>query len=315
MVRVQLALNENNQAAAGVLGDHCENSSDLKFRHSGVEMELRFWGVRGSVASSGPGTIGVGGNTTCVSLQYNEQLFIFDAGTGIRRLGLFLGDGERSVRRGNIFISHYHWDHIQGLPFFAPAFRDGNRFHIWAEPKEGVRLVETLAEQMQAPFFPVSIDTLKGFVTFNEIGSGSSLQFDDGITVRTQEMNHPNGALGFRLDAPEGSLCIVTDHEHPAGSLDADVVDFAQGATVLIHDAQYHPEEKNGPNAGWGHSSWEEAALMAKEAGVKKLYLSHHDPSRSDAEVYEIQSMARRIFANTEVATEYSVLDMRNELI
>jgi phosphoribosyl 1,2-cyclic phosphodiesterase len=277
-------------------------------------MELRFWGVRGSIATPGPRTLAVGGNTTCVSLRYDDYLFVFDAGTGITRLSDYLKDEQRARWNGSIFLTHYHWDHIQGLPFFAPAFRKENRFHMYGEAKKGVDLKDILTEQMQSPFFPVSMDTQEGLVTFNQLGANETFDCRPGIAVRTQRLNHPNGAIGYRLDAPEGSLCIVIDHEHPADQLDDDVVAFARDATVLVHEAQYHPEEKKGPKAGWGHSSWEEAALVAKEADVKRLYLSHHDPSRSDPEVYDILSRARRIFAGTEVATENTVLDFRNEI-
>lgn len=278
-------------------------------------MELQFWGVRGSLAAPGPETLAVGGNTSCVSLRYDDYLFVFDAGTGIRRLGDYLETDERSRWQGCIFLTHYHWDHIQGLPFFVPAFRKENRFHMYGEPKKGVDLKEILAEQMQSPYFPVPMETLEGLVTFNALGPGEAFDSGPGLTVRTARLNHPNSAIGYRLDAPEGSLCVVTDHEHPADGLDRSVVEFARDATVLIHDAQYHPEEKRGPKAGWGHSSWEEAALTAREANVRRLYLSHHDPSRTDPEVYDILSRARRIFAGTEVATENTVLDIRHELI
>ena len=278
-------------------------------------MELQFWGVRGSLAAPGPDTLAVGGNTTCVSLRCDDYLYVFDAGTGIKRLGDYLEDEERSRWQGSIFLTHYHWDHIQGLPFFVPAFRKANRFHVYGEPKKGADLKEILAEQMQSPYFPVSMDTQEGLVTFNELSPDAKFECGPGITVRTARLNHPNGAIGYRLDAPEGSLCIVTDHEHPADELDESVVAFARDATVLVHEAQYHPEEKRGPKAGWGHSSWEEAALTAKEANVSQLYLSHHDPSRSDPEVYDILSRARRIFAGTEVATENTILDFRHELI
>lgn len=278
-------------------------------------MELRFWGVRGSLAVPGPSTLAVGGNTTCASLRYDDYLFVFDAGTGIKRLGDHLENDERSRWQGSIFLTHYHWDHIQGLPFFVPAFREDNRFHMYGERKKGADIKEILADQMQSPFFPVSMEEQEGLVTFNELSPGAKFEAGPGITVRTARLNHPNGAIGYRLDTPEGSLCIITDHEHPADELDESVVAFARGATVLVHDAQYHPEEKRGSKAGWGHSSWEEAALTAKEAKVDRLYLSHHDPSRSDFDVYGILSKARRIFASTEVATENTVCDFRDELI
>lgn len=272
-------------------------------------MELRFWGVRGSIPAPGPHTLAVGGNTTCVSLQSEDYLFVFDAGTGIRRLGEYLDDEARSEWRGSIFFSHYHWDHIQGLPFFAPARRVDNRFRLYGESKAGIDLEEILRQQMIEPYFPVTLDEAKALVTFQSVEAGEELEPFPDFTLKTLRLNHPNDALGYRLETAGGSLCVITDHEHPADGLDESVVEFARGASVLVHEGQYTPEEKRGPKAGWGHSSWEEAALTAKEAEVELLYISHHDPGRSDAEIYQILSQARRVFPESEIATESTVCE------
>ena len=270
-------------------------------------MKLRFWGVRGSIPAPGPQTAEVGGNTTCLSLQFDGYILVFDAGTGIRQLGRYLEEKDRSFWRGNVFLTHYHWDHIQGLPFFEPALRSKNRFRIFAERKKGLSIEHILSEQMESPYFPVSLDALEGLVTFVELGHRSEIEPLPGVTLRTIRLNHPNGALGFRVDGPEGSFCFITDHENPAENLSETVVNFARGVSVLIHDAQYSPEEKRGPKAGWGHSSWEEAALTARAAEVNLLYLTHHDPDRTDDEAKHILSEARKVFPNTELATESSV--------
>lgn len=273
-------------------------------------MELRFWGVRGSIPTPGPHALAVGGNTMCLSIEREGHLFIFDAGTGIARLGRYLEQAERDDIAGCIFLSHYHWDHIQGLPFFAPAFRKENRFHLYGQASSRLTLHDILADQMQAPYFPIGMETLEGLVTFNSLQAGEKVSVSDDILVRTTALNHPNGALGYRLETPESTICVITDHEHPEDGLDASVVAFAQGAKVLIHEAPYHPEEKLSAKAGWGHSTWEEAALTAKAAGVDRLFLIHHDPERSDAEVFDILSMARNIFPATDVATESTVVDL-----
>ena len=273
-------------------------------------MQLRFWGVRGSLPIPGPDTLAVGGNTTCVSIEHESRIFVFDAGSGIRRLGEYLEEDDRANWVGAIFLSHYHWDHIQGLPFFAPAFRRENRFHLFGERKKGLDLYDLLAEQMQTPYFPVPIEAQQGLVTFNPLVAGDTVDVCEGVRVKTQPLNHPNGAVGYRIEAGDASVCIVTDHEHPNDGLDQSVVEFARDATVLIHEAPYDPEEKRGPKSGWGHSSWEEAALVAKHANVGKLFLSHHEPSRTDADMMSVLSRARRVFDETEVATESTVLSV-----
>jgi len=269
-------------------------------------MILRFWGVRGSTPTPGRETVIVGGNTTCVSLHMDNYICVFDAGTGLRLLGRYLADENRDCWQGSIFLTHYHWDHIQGLPFFAPAFREENRFRIYGEPRDGMMMEKILREQMQHPYFPVQMDNLKGLLTFNEIHAGDNLEILSGIIVRTVRLAHPNGAIGYRVDSPQGSMCIITDHEHPPEGISPAVVNFAKGATVLIHDAQYTPEDKKGFKAGWGHSSWEEAALTAREAQVGKLYLAHHEPESSDDMLEAILIKAKKIFPDTELAKESS---------
>jgi phosphoribosyl 1,2-cyclic phosphodiesterase len=268
------------------------------------EMELRFWGVRGSIPTPGPSTAKSGGNTTCVSLRLRDYIFVFDAGTGIRELGKYLEDKDRASWRGSLLLTHYHWDHIQGLPFFSPAFRSENRFHIYGEPKKGTSIQEILSEQMQPPYFPVSLDSLEGLVTFVEIRPDLKLEILPKIFLHTIRLNHPGDALGYRLDSPEGSVCIITDHEHSNEGLSESVVEFVHKATILIHDAQYTPDEKRGAKSGWGHSSWEEAALTARKAMIDKLYLLHHDPDRSDAALEVILNDARKVFPNTKIAAE-----------
>lgn len=267
-------------------------------------MELRFWGVRGSIPTPGPSTAEVGGNTTCISLRLRDYIFVFDAGTGIRELGKYLEDKDRASWKGSLLLTHYHWDHIQGLPFFSPAFRSENRFHIYAEPKKGTSIHEILSEQMQPPYFPVPLDSLEGLVTFVEIRPNLDLELLPKIFLRTIRLNHPGGALGYRLDSPEGSVCFITDHEHSDKELIDSVVEFVHKANILIHDAQYTPDEKRRAKSGWGHSSWKEAALTAREAEIDRLFLMHHDPDRTDAALEEILDDARQVFPNTEIARE-----------
>jgi ribonuclease BN (tRNA processing enzyme) len=215
---------------------------------------------------------------------------------------------RRRVRpRISILFTHYHWDHIQGLPFFVPGLGADTRFELYGESKEGVSVEELLRHQMEEPYFPVALDEVSQRLRFCSVRPRQRLFLAPGVAVETAALAHPNGAIGYRVETGLGSVCVVTDHEHPRDGLDESVVAFARGATVLVHEAQYTPEEKRGPRAGWGHSSWEEAALTAREAGVGLLYLSHHDPARTDREVAAITSRARRIFPATEAATERTV--------
>ncbi|MDH3556244.1 MAG: MBL fold metallo-hydrolase, partial [Deltaproteobacteria bacterium] len=155
-------------------------------------MVLRFWGVRGSIPTPGPRTIKIGGNTTCLSLELDGYILVFDSGTGIRRLGRYLEDAERSSWRGSLFLTHYHWDHIQGLPFFEPAFREENRFVMYGERKKGASIEEILSEQMQSPYFPVSLEALSGLATFAELRSEVEIEPIPGTTLRTIRLSHPN---------------------------------------------------------------------------------------------------------------------------
>lgn len=273
-------------------------------------MLLRFWGVRGSVPVPGASTTRVGGNTTCVSIESDGYMVVFDAGTGIRRLGQFLEQEPSRALDGCIFLSHYHWDHIQGLPFFQPAFRPDNRFHLFGEQKRGADLYTLLREQMQTPYFPVTMVAQQGLVTFNAIEAGEKYVLQDRIAIETTRLNHPAGAVGFRVTTDAGCICIVTDHEHSFEGIDSFVVDFAQGADILVHEAPYNHADKQTIRRGWGHSSWQEAAEVACAAKVGRLFLSHHDPDRTDDDLDSVLDKARQIFARTELATETTIASL-----
>ena len=277
---------------------------------SRVKTEVRFWGVRGSMPAPGPHTVRVGGNTTCVSLQQGDYLLIFDAGTGVRRLDEHFAAAPIGSLHKRLFLSHYHWDHIWGLPFHFLAPNSADGLEIFGEDKDGLSVEQILARQMEAPIFPVPLETVSGKMHFHTIRPDSAVAIAPDLEVSTCALRHPQSAIGYRTHTPGGSLCIITDHEHPDEGLSQQVVDFATGATIMVHDAQYSPEEKRGPNSGWGHSSWDEAALTAKQAGVERLFLSHHDPARSDDELQEVLQRVRQIFPATELATETTVLEI-----
>jgi phosphoribosyl 1,2-cyclic phosphodiesterase len=265
---------------------------------------LTFWGVRGSIAASGPETIRHGGNTSCVSIEHEGVLVILDAGTGIRKLGTrLLSEGRPGGIEGSILLSHEHWDHIQGLPFFAPAFSPGHRFVIYGEPKNH-GLEEIIRSQMQAPYFPIDLDAFEASIRFVEVGPGQEIPLGHGVRATTHRLNHPNGALGYLLHVDGKRVAYVTDHEHGLGRLSPEVLDMARGADILIHDSQYDRDLLRRDRTGWGHSAWEDAVDLAIEAGVQTLFLFHHDPDATDEELDHRLARACERFPGTRMARE-----------
>jgi phosphoribosyl 1,2-cyclic phosphodiesterase len=257
-------------------------------------MSVRFWGVRGSVPAPGPETCRYGGNTSCVEIRAADELLILDAGTGIRKLGLALSASGGPIR-GTLLISHAHWDHIHGLPFFAPVMSPGNRFHVYGCAGSEPHMRTTLALQMETPYFPLSLKDLPDTLVFHELGD-DPIQVG-AVQVQTVRLHHPGMTLGFRVEVGGQSVVYATDQEpHSADGaeplLDADLLRFSEGADLLIADAQYTPEEYCG-RVGWGHSSIRDAIRLAMDAGVKQLVLFHHDPERTDDALDALLAAAR----------------------
>lgn len=254
-------------------------------------MRARFWGTRGSCPAPGAHTLRFGGNTTCLELRTDDDgLVIFDAGSGIRELGLTLAAASGGAPvRGDVFFSHAHWDHIQGLPFFTPAFQKGNQFRLFGSPALERSLEVVLRQQMSPVVFPVAFDQLSARMEFAPFGSYA--HEGNGYSLRAINVRHPGGALGFRVNppgAPDRSIVFIPDNEldrdgdraEDASTRDA-LVDFARGARILIHDAMYTGAEYMN-HRGWGHSSYRDAVDFAIAAEVETLVLFHHEPERSD---------------------------------
>ena len=264
---------------------------------------LRFWGVRGSVATPKQENLGYGGNTSCVEIRGGSgEIAIFDAGTGLRNLGeeLLRQFPGRKIKV-NIFLTHYHWDHIQGVPFFGPLFQEGTEITFHASEKLGP-LRDRLRRQMSAPYFPVDFDTVAARLQFVEM-DGAGVQAGD-LRVSCFAMNHPQGCLGFRVETKDGVLVYATDNEPGDAEFDKGVRKLADGADILIYDAQYLPEDYAARRRGWGHSHWREAAAVARDARVKELILFHHDPSHDDRTMSRIEDAARGLFERTSAARE-----------
>ncbi len=266
---------------------------------------VNFWGVRGSIASPGPGTVRYGGNTPCVEMQAGGQRLIFDGGTGIRVLGQSLL-GQTPVE-GHLFFTHSHWDHIQGFPFFVPAFIKGNQFTIYgAIAPDGSTIEERLQGQMRHPNFPVPLQVMGACLKFSNVEIGQSIHLGD-VEVETALLNHPGQAVGYRVNWQGQAAAYVTDTEHFPDRLDEHVLHLARNADVLIYDATYTDEEYHSPQAskvGWGHSTWQEAVKVAKAANVKTLVIFHHDPLHDDDFLDQVGEQVATAFPNSLLARE-----------
>jgi phosphoribosyl 1,2-cyclic phosphodiesterase len=266
---------------------------------------LHFWGVRGSIPTPGTTTSKFGGNTACVELRSGTDRVIFDAGTGLRELGHRLAP-ESNVK-ATILLSHYHWDHLLGLPFFTPIFKPDTVLDLYGESKEGGGPKEALMRQFTAPSFPVEFSTLPSKMNFFDVKPGDKFEVGS-IKIEVGRLNHPNAAICYRAQVGKASIVYASDHEHD-GQGDKQLIDFCSGASILIYDAMYSNESYGGKK-GWGHSTWQEAVRVAKAAKVKQLYLYHHDPMNDDKAMAKIEREAKKIFAHALVAREGLVVDL-----
>jgi phosphoribosyl 1,2-cyclic phosphodiesterase len=270
-------------------------------------MTIRFWGVRGSIATPGPQTARYGGNTSCVEMRCGRRRLVFDAGSGLRLLGQELDRAGRKVDL-DLFYSHTHLDHVVGLPFFAPAYAAGNRIRMWAghlKPPLGIKAV--LDKMMSAPLFPVPLGILAAHLEFRDFAAGETLAPHAGIRLATAPLNHPDNATGYRVEFAGKSVAYITDTEHRGGESDPNVSLLMRDADIAIYDCMY-TEAEYPAHRGWGHSTWEEAVRLAQEAGVKQLVIFHHDPDHDDAEMDRIAAAARELMPGAIVAREGLVL-------
>jgi phosphoribosyl 1,2-cyclic phosphodiesterase len=264
-------------------------------------MRIKFWGVRGSTPTPQTENMRYGGNTSCVEVRVGESLYIFDCGTGLRNLGKYLNDQSGRIV-AHIFLSHFHWDHIQGIPFFVPLYEHPESDFIFHSSSRIRGLQRLLEEQMADPYFPVPMDRMSARRKFFDIQEGK-ISLEDG-TMHAAWLNHPQGCLGFRLETKEGILVYATDNEPGPVEFDKKVRELAEGADVLIYDAQYLPDEYEARRRGWGHSHWREAVDIVLESGAKELVLFHHDPDHNDACIDKIVMQARSYYPSVTAASE-----------
>jgi CheY-like chemotaxis protein/phosphoribosyl 1,2-cyclic phosphodiesterase len=273
-------------------------------------MRVRFWGTRGSIATPGPGTNYFGGNTSCVELTTaSGDLLIFDCGTGAHPLAAALMAQSNKAINANILIGHTHWDHIQGFPFFSPAFVKGNSIAIYGPEGSRGSLHDVLAGQMEFTYFPVELSQLPAAITYHELTEG--IHTIGGVRVAAQFLNHPATTLGYRVEADGVTVVYLVDHEPFSDELwragaapghiesilhegDRQHAKFMADADLVIHDAQYTPEEY-GPKKNWGHSTYEYVVQIAAAAGVRRVALTHHDPGHDDHFVAGIERNARAL--------------------
>ena len=270
------------------------------------DFRLTFWGVRGSRPVSGGSYQKYGGNTACVEVSIGEHSkIIFDGGTGIVNLGTQLA-GTPGALSADIFLSHVHWDHVWGLPYFTPFRTKGNKFRLFGEMKEHQSVREQVAHVLQAPFFPLELKDIEGQLEFCHVSSGDTVDLANGVTVRVTHNRHPNGSLSYRLEHSGRSCCYITDTEH-CPETSRRLRYFARESDVVIYDANYTDMEYDGQGGGmsrhgWGHSTWQEGVRLVKSARAKTLVVFHHDPERTDDELDEIGRQARREYKDCVVA-------------
>jgi phosphoribosyl 1,2-cyclic phosphodiesterase len=299
--------------------------------------KLSFWGVRGSIPTVDRETWRYGGNTPCLDFCAPDGTrFILDCGTGLRAFGNHWqtahggeagvggqagGGGEThgggQALHAHIFVTHYHWDHIQGIPFFAPLYSAQNHFHFYSFRSKFLgpeSLKHVMEAQMAHPYFPVDLSAMSAQREFTEVAGGEQWEIN-GTRITARWLNHPQGCLGFRIETSAGVIAYATDNEPGNAELDRSLRELARGADIYVADAQYTPEQLAGVRKGWGHSSWMEGVRVAKECGARNLVLFHHDPESSDKMIDGILREARQHFPSVWGAAEGMVMTLGKEQV
>lgn len=266
--------------AGGALRNKIRTVDPSKNKAGEMALKLKFWGVRGSIACATPEHMKYGGNTSCIEVWAGDHCFVLDAGTGLRGFGNDLAKNGECV--SHMLFTHTHWDHINGFPFFAPAYNPANSFIIMAghlDDDGGIQ--DVLSTQMNNPVFPVPLNAMQSSRDYQDFEAGDSFQLFDGVRIKTAPLNHPNGATGYRIEHGGRSAVYITDTEHVPGKPDENILGLIDGADVVIYDSTY-TEEEFPSKTGWGHSTWNEGMRLCQEANAKQLAIFHHEPDHTD---------------------------------
>ncbi len=271
-------------------------------------MKIKFWGVRGSIPTPGKNFSKFGGNTSCVELSVNNRSIIFDMGSGIVNLGNHII--KNNIKKFDILLSHFHYDHTCGLPFFKPAFNKDYKFTIRSGiEKTRSKTLEVLKKQISSPSFPITVKEFSANIKYCDFKIGRDFYIDK-LKVKTILLNHPNGAVGYRVQYKKKAICYITDHEHDLKEKNKNLLKFLHNADVLIYDSTY--DDRNFKNfVGWGHSTWQEATRLANECNIKKLFIFHHNPDNNDKKMDYIEAACKKISNNFLVAKEGMFINIK----
>ena len=268
-----------------------------------MSFKLKFWGVRGSIACSSAKYVAYGGNTGCIEVSCGGQRIIFDCGTGLRNLGHYFV--RKNAKHAHILPSHTHWDHINGFPFFTPAFRPDCSFTMMAGHlfDKDISVRDVMAGQMNQPTFPVPIEVMEAKLDFDDFEARDRFTLGKDVQITTTKLNHPDNATAYRIDYQGTSMCYVTDTEHVVGKPDQNVLALIEGADLVIYDSTYTDKEFE-RKIGWGHSTWQEGMRLCQMANVKRLAIFHHDPDHEDPFMEQLEAEAQYEWPGNFVARE-----------